>query len=143
MTTIAYRNGVLAADSRETNEHDNGTSFVVSDKCQKLYVLPDGSVVGCAGSSESGHLLVQSLIKKTATPKLEHTEAMHITRKGVFLYEGSAWLPMRDRYYAIGSGAGYAIAAMKAKASAIEACRIGAEMDPCSGGSVRWRRVSR
>lgn len=141
MTTIAYRSGVLAADSRETNEHDNGTSFVVSDRCAKLYRLPDGSVIGCAGSSENGHVLVNALKKKLATPKLEHTEAMHVTKKGVFLYEGSTWLPMRDEFYAIGSGAGYAIAAMKAKADAVTACKIGAEMDPCSGGRIKSLRA--
>lgn len=141
MTTITYRAGVIASDGRETDEHDNGASYVITDRCKKLFRLPDGSVIGCAGSSENGALLVQAITKKLATPKLEHISALHVTRKGAFLYEGAAWLPIRERFYAIGSGGAYAVAAMKAGADAVKACRIGAEMDPCSGGKVSWLRA--
>lgn len=145
MTTIAVRNGVMAADSRETDQHEAlEFSFVVSDRTRKLHRLPDDSVFGGADGSESIHRLLESLKSKTTCPKIENVSGLLLNPDGsVRLYEGSAWIKIKDPYYAIGSGASFAMAAMHAGADAITAAKIGARMDPFSGGRVRWMKARR
>lgn len=143
MTTIAARDGVIAADSRETDQHEKlETTYVIKDTCKKLFRLNDGSVIGFAGSSESGRRLLDAMRKKTAIPKLDDMSAIHLRADGsMWLYEGSIWVEIREPFYAIGSGAGFASAAMRADADAVTAARIGSEMDIYSGGRVRSLRI--
>jgi ATP-dependent protease HslVU (ClpYQ) peptidase subunit len=142
MTTIAARNGIIAADSRETDQHEKlETTYVVKDTCKKLFRLKDGSVLGCAGSSESGRRLIDAMKKGHALPKLDDMSAIHVRSDGMWLYEGSIWVHLKDPFYAIGSGAGFATAAMRAGADAVTAAKIGSEMDIYSGGRVRWLKV--
>jgi hypothetical protein len=145
MTTIAARAGVMAADSRETDQHEAlEFSFVVSDKAHKLHRLPDGSIFGGADGSESIHRLLESLKKKHACPKIENVSGLLVPPTGgLRLYEGNVWLKVKEPYYAIGTGASFAMAAMHAGADAITAVRIAARMDPFSGGRVRWMRARR
>ena len=140
MTTIAARAGVMAADSRETDQHEAlEFSFVVSDRARKLYRLPDGSIFGGADGSESIHRLLESLKKKLSCPKIENVSGLLLNRdKSIRLYEGNVWLKVKEPYYAIGTGASFAMAAMHAGADAITAVKIAARMDPFSGGRVRW-----
>lgn len=139
MTTVCARDGVLAGDGLECDEE-----MVVDRKCQKVFRLPDGRLVGFSGHSEQAHVLLDAMKNKLAIPRLEHCTGLMVDTKGaIWLYEGMVWRRCRVKFYAIGSGAYFAMAAMKAGADALKACRIGADMDPSSGGLVRWLSVTK
>lgn len=135
MTTIVYdkRNKIIAADSRNT---DNGGARWLVDKIEKL---PDGSVfIG------SGHLYTIGQCKHWAkqgfaeakrpdfTFFLEDMEerdfsCLHISKDGetVTLIDAEMCIqPVINNFMAIGSGAAYALGALEAGASAVEAVEI-------------------
>lgn len=142
MTTITARDGVMAGDSRITDGDDNDTGFVVSGSERKIFRLRDGRLFGGSGDSEEIDILKLSLKKNHFTPHLSHVNGIVIfPDKTTFLYQGKLWTKIREPFYAIGSGAGYAMAAMYAGADAIEACKIGAMMDPFSGGRIRHLKI--
>jgi ATP-dependent protease HslVU (ClpYQ) peptidase subunit len=139
MTTIAYRDGVLAADSRECDE-----GIVVDNRCTKVFRLPDGRLFAAAGSSEDGYRLLIALQKNHTPPSLEEVSAILVLLNGTFwLYEGNVWRVQKGKFYALGTGAPFAYAAMKAGADARKAAAIGAELDPNSGGKVKFLRLRR
>lgn len=137
MTTIAYRDGELATDSRIT-----AGDMIVSDKRTKVHRLRDGSLMAWAGSVQDAELLLQAM-RRTAKPaekhpKLEDISALHLRTDGtLWEYEGEAWVKQDLGYYATGSGSPYAFAAMDAGASAKDAVRIAIKRDANSGGRVQ------
>jgi ATP-dependent protease HslVU (ClpYQ) peptidase subunit len=141
MTTIAYRDGELATDSRIT-----AGDMIVSDVRRKVHRLRDGSVVAWAGSVQDAELLLQAM-RKTAPraakhPKLEDISALHLRTDGsLWEYEGEAWVKQDPGYYATGSGSPYAFAAMDAGATAKDAVRIAIKRDANSGGRVQSLRL--
>lgn len=140
MTTIAYRDGVMAGDGRETSIEEGESSFTLSDDCVKIHRLPDGRLFGGSRGSEEIDRLLAALRdgkEKWPTPKLEDINAMVVDLKGrIWLYEGNMWIRCKDKYYAVGSGARFAFPAMDAHATAVQAVRIGIKRDPFSGGTV-------
>lgn len=140
MTTIVYdkRNKVIAADSRNT---DNGGARWLVDKIE---TLPDGSFVLGAG-----HLYTIAACKHWAKSGFAETKrpdftffledmedrdfsVLHITKDGavVTLIDGEMQPQLvTNDYMAIGSGAAYAIGALEAGASAIEAVEIACKHD--------------
>lgn len=144
MTTIAARDGVLAADSVETDVADGDATWVITHTAKKIFRLPDGSLYGGAGSSEDIWRLYDALRKNQPCPKLDHVSAILVKPNGkMMLYEGHVWLPIREKFYAIGTGAPFAFAAMKNGANAKAAAKIGAAMDPFSGGKVRVLKIKK
>lgn len=134
MTTIAYRNGILASESRLTEK-----SFVWTDRCKKIWRLPDGSLFGASGENDGGELLLRAMRDgKEKMPELSHTKGLHIKKDGsIWIFEGEIWVEWPEEFAAIGSGKRYAMAAMKAGADAPTAVRIAKEMDVYSGGEVQ------
>ena len=145
MTTIAYRAGIMAADSRETIQNDEHSSwYVLQDKCKKVIKLKDGSIFGGAHGSESIARLEDALRKGLHPPKLEDIAGLLVNPQGrMWLYEGNVWQRVHGRYYSVGSGSIIAFAAMDAGATAIEAATIAARRDPFSGGKVTAVRLRR
>lgn len=132
MTTIAARDGVLAGDGKETDEE-----MVVSRRCRKIFRLKDGRLVGFSGDSEPAMVVYDAMRKGQAIPEMSGCTGLMIDTKGaIWLYEGKVWRRHRVQYYAIGSGAYFAFAAMMAGADAVKACSIGADLDPHSGGRI-------
>jgi 20S proteasome alpha/beta subunit len=140
MTTIAYRNGVLAADTRETEK-----DTIYSDRVRKVHKLRDGSLYAAAGSGEACEMLLQSLIKRTKCPAPLDVEALHVKPDGsLWVCAGNAWLPMDyEPYYAMGSGATVALAAMDAGADAVKAVRIAIKRNTHTGGRVQHVKLRR
>jgi 20S proteasome alpha/beta subunit len=133
MTTIAYRDGELAADSRVTDG-----DMIVSDARKKVHRLKDGSVVAWSGSVQDAERLLRAMRKSAPTPQLEEISALHLRTDGsLWEYEGEAWVKQDPGYFATGSGSPYAFAAMDAGASAKEAVRIAIKRDAGSGGRVQ------
>ena len=144
MTTIAYRDGIMAGDGRETCIGDDESAVVLTDKCIKVFKLRDGRLFGGSRGSEDLTRLHQALVKNTPLPKLEDVNGLLVDRKGrIWLYEGHIWQRIQARYYAVGSGSVFALGAMDAGATAIEAVRIGVRRDPYSGGRVTHVRLPR
>lgn len=143
MTTIAARAGVMASDSRETDVHEAlETCFVVSNSSKKIWRLPDGRLFGGSDASEDITRLYIALEKHYGPPKLDHVCGLLINLDGSMeLYEGNIWVKIKSPFYAIGTGAAYAMAAMHAGATAEKAAAIGAMMDPYSGGRIQVLKV--
>jgi len=147
MTTVAYRDGVLASDGRLSI----GKEWVENDTARKLYPLADGSVVGIAGNSYQWTELVKRLKKlaKSEEKKLPNSkdfsrcEALLVcpNKDIYYLGMGSGWSKLKNRPTAIGSGWQFAMCAMDAGADAATACRIAIKRDMYSGGKVKTIKV--
>lgn len=134
MTTIVYRDGVLAGDSRVTID-----DMVSTDKQTKVHKLRDGRLYGWAGGVEDAERLRQALRKNAPPPALQEISALLIDTDGaIHLYEGNIWIEQKgEPYYAVGSGAPYALGALDAGCSALDAAKIAIKRDINSGGKVR------
>lgn len=148
MTTVAYRDGVLASDSRVT-----GKGYLWTDKAKKVFRLPGGSLVGLAGDDyNSGWLLreLQKLAKENETPiklpngKFKGAQAILVDDKHVYFFGWGVWEKLNPKeypYYSIGSGSTIAMSAMDAGASAVEAVNIAKKRDVYSGGRTQMIEV--
>jgi ATP-dependent protease HslVU (ClpYQ) peptidase subunit len=124
MTTIAYKDGVLAAD---TCRVVNG----IATKCSKLHRLEDGSVFAGAGNSTDIAKCFRWLTggEKPAN-ELESLSALHLTEDGLFYIDGALEpLLMDQEYWAVGSGADFAIAGMFMGMSAQDAVTLASKLD--------------
>jgi ATP-dependent protease HslVU (ClpYQ) peptidase subunit len=133
MTTIAFRDGELASDSRVTNG-----DMIISDARKKVHRLKDGSIVAWSGSVQDAERLLRAMRKGATLPHLEEISALHLRMDGtLWEYEGDAWVKQDPGFYATGSGSPYAFAAMDAGATAKDAVRIAIKRDAGSGGRVQ------
>jgi hypothetical protein len=138
MTTIAYRDGVLAGD---TMTHIN--KMKAGFNTRKVFRLPGGAV-GYAGDVDAGEFFV-SVIKadfkengELSFPKIKLKGVTAIIAvPGTFhLWEGG-WVSTAMPYFAIGHGMNWAIAAMDAGATAREAVAVSIKRDLYTGGKVQ------
>ena len=139
MTTVAYRNGVLAADSRLNWDDAYATSMT------KLTKLPDGSWLSTAGAMQDGERLRKWYEKGAVASR--YPKKMSI--QGLLLApDGSVWMfdddgrirveENSDHFVAIGSGAPAALGAMQMGAGAVQAVEIAAKIDLATGLPVQW-----
>lgn len=132
VTTIAWDGKTLAADSRITS---GGLPSYVT----KAWRLPDGRLLGCAGSMASAHAVYRWLAEggdKPSAPK--DFTAMRITNRidGPHIEiadEGMDFYRIHAAKWAIGSGRDFAIAVMALGRSAREAVEIAAQFDIYTG----------
>ena len=82
MTTIAYRNGVMAGDGRETQIAEGESALIIRDTDRKVFRLKDGRLFGAAKTSEDILRLYNSLKNGTPLPKLEDVNASHKSDAG-------------------------------------------------------------
>lgn len=140
MTIIAYTKGILASDTKAVDEQNQVL------KTQKLFRLGNGSVIGTAGNADIRDMLAildkASLSKLPTKLKLASHAALF---KGLWLFPGgelfrvsveaidTRWeaeiLPILDPWAAVGSGSAYALGAMVAGKTAVEAVRIACRLD--------------
>lgn len=138
MTTVAYRDGILAADGRVTTK-----DFIESDNDRKIFRLTDGSLFGTSGDYAGGLqmyrlLFASSKLKKPNLPSISAKIRALLINNDIWYYEGGVWEKRKDDYLAIGTGGKFALAAMDAGATAKEAVRVGIKRDIYSGGKLRW-----
>lgn len=144
MTTIAYRNGVMAADSQTSTDTEGGGARYF--KCVKLYRKfagqPNEAILGTAGETFSGLVFVDWYgTGKDAPENLIHGDAdftvIVLTRvdgKHV-LTEFDKWCrgdEIIEPFYAVGSGAKGALVAMHCGKSAQCAVEITCLVDTYS-----------
>lgn len=139
MTIIAWDGKTLAADRLLSGGNTKNHTVKIA-KVQ-------GHLIGAAGRGIACAAFV-NWFKEGAEPEkfplhefgAEEPEcnAMVITPQGGLLVFENSPVPMHflDTQYAIGSGAGYARAAMHLGKSAAEACAVAIELDPNCGGPV-------
>lgn len=140
MTTIAYRDGVLAADSLVTLG-----STKVHGSYQKIRRIGE-YLVGTAGSVASCQAFVDWLRSGDDShppPKGEYNALIVDPRGRVREIENGSVLPVPRgaKFFAIGSGSPYALAAMYAGATAIDAVKIAAKIDTSTGLPVKTLKV--
>jgi ATP-dependent HslUV protease subunit HslV len=132
MTTVAYRDGWMVADSQLTSGN------TMKHRVAKIERLPDGRLVGLAGDWPSA-LRALAWIRAGGDPEStpddldDATCLMVASESGVALYDSDLTaMPLLDAFAAIGSGAEYAVGAMEAGATAEEAVLIACRRDPSS-----------
>lgn len=150
MTTVAYRDGILAADSRYTEQSESGGDRVFQSK--KLYTIdlpkiPDRfqirAYIGLAGGQAGLTFLRWVRNGMDYDSKPEFGKADDFSAIVVLLSLGSRGgltvavydtycepEPVMEHYHAIGSGAKCAFTAMDCGKSAEEAVELAAERDP-------------
>lgn len=136
MTTIAYKDGVIACDSRMT-EGDT----ILYDEYNKHKVV-EGVHFFCAGSVEDIPHLIQFYLG--GEERSGRVTAIVVDGGEVFsvkLGDGFTEVIPVDYPYAIGSGQDYAIAAMDMGADAKTAVKQAMKRDPFTGGRVRTFKV--
>jgi len=141
LTTIAYKDGIIAYDSRMCSG-----DRILDDDCNKKKII--GKQVffyaGCWGEETELNQAIDDPDFKIRS----HGEAIiiedgRIYTAGMNDEENSRWKqPLEpDKVYAIGSGAGYALTAMDMGASAKEAVKMAIKRDSNSGGRVRAFKI--
>lgn len=139
MTTILFKDDTLYADSRGYS----GANAPIGSK-QKLFKLPCGAIFG--GSST-----VRGAIVQLRLAAIEHgwedvcydedikADGILFSSTGLFFFScGKCWSKIDvDNPIAIGSGAEYALGALRAAATPEEALRIACDLDVWSGLPVR------
>lgn len=137
MTTIVYKDGILAADSRAYAGHPTPIGMK-----RKIFALEDGSMVGIStcipGLGEALYRWFESGRHNDHMPAIGDPKftALHITKQGHVFFYNDSYLPsgpMHAPFYAIGSGDGYALGALHAGATAHQAVKIGTICDIWSG----------
>lgn len=135
MTTIAYKDGVIAYDGRQTRN-----SRIVSDTSQKCKVV-DGVSFFLSGTVCDEQALIAAYFGTPSSAPVECSG--YVVDSGKLMMVGhdddtGIWKQDLDPSNpdAIGSGAPYALAAMDMGASAAEAVRAAMKRDIYSGGKV-------
>jgi hypothetical protein len=133
MSTIAYRDGVLAADSRVSDD------WIMPHTGRKIERLPSGLLFAFSGNVyKQQAFLAWVLSREGEQPDLGDDSKAMLVRPGgevtFFMYKGS--LVVEGPFCALGGGAPIAIAAMHMGASARRAVEIAALVDPYTGGDI-------
>lgn len=135
MTTIAYRDGMLAADSRVTAD-----GWIPPYRDHKIEKLPDGRLLGFSGNpyflDEFRRWLVNDETFRMPDLK-DEAKALVVSLDGnVTLYQFTGRFEVSAPFVAVGSGFPAALAAMYAGADAKRAVEIAALLDDNTGGEI-------
>jgi len=144
LTTIAYKDGVIAADSCATDEGSE-TAGAVKTQCEKLFrKIVDGRnvIIATAGETAPGLTFVQwyGSGKKRPSRLADADFTVLVLDDGV-LYESGPWCVLEKvmaPFYAIGSGRKCALAAMACGKTALEAVEVASLFDPYTAGPFVW-----
>ena len=141
MTTIAYKDGVFAYDSRITSG-----STIVDDEANKM-TERDGHVLFCTGATPDIENLIELYCGRPQDAEDISANALAITN-GVIYFVGwnktdGLWKSVvgAEKIYSIGSGSDHAWTAMDCGKSAAEAVELAKKRDSGTGGEVRTYRV--
>lgn len=147
MTTIVYRSGVLAADTRAWS----GDKVPIGFK-RKIHQLKDGSMIGISSAKvgEPERFLetiktIESDVWKTTLDEDFAVGAILVSPAGdVYYFNDSRNFvgPLTGEWLVIGSGEEYAIGALSMGASAEEAVKVAAQHDPWTAGEIHTLRLT-
>lgn len=139
MTTIAYRDGVIAVDGRRT-END----LIVTDTAIKSYTYKDHFFVLCGDCSDMEGLM--HAVVHDASDKRFEAGGLMVDPNGTLWTVGGEDTPWKARHdpdvpWACGSGRDFAIAAMDHGKSAKQAVKYAMTRNVYTGGKVRTYKV--
>jgi ATP-dependent protease HslVU (ClpYQ) peptidase subunit len=156
MTTIAYKDGFMAADSRCTDEC---AAFVT--KIRKIDRLPNGAVVGRAGDADARDVI--AILGKATARKMPSRKELGETKtefRGILAFPNgrvftigversgdndTSWtgevVEVEERMCAVGSGYQFALGAMAGGKGAKQAVEIACRYDGFSQPPVRVVQV--
>lgn len=145
MTTIAYRDGVLAADSRAT--WDDG----VASKVVKMWALLSkiepvkGAILLATAGDLYAALLFKDWLESGGEPRLhdrgvgeQHDfEAVIVHKSGIYSANRLCRIVENpEPFWAAGSGCKFALAAMHCGKSARDAVQVAMHFDPYTAGRI-------
>jgi len=136
VTTIAYRDGVIAADSLITQ---NGTRI---GTVAKIVRVPGGGLAGVAGEL-GGMARFLDWARSGAEGELTFStceiDGFLVTAEGQVLVttDSGGMVKIKQPFHAVGSGRDFARGALAAGATAVEAVKIAMKFDTQTGGRVR------
>jgi ATP-dependent protease HslVU (ClpYQ) peptidase subunit len=140
MTTVAYRDGILAGDTRVMSGE-----LIERGHFRKVFRLKTGILLGFAGDAHDFQKIVIELKKSPANliPIKSSLNVIMVRPDGVVMErDDSGWTQSeRAEFYAIGSGRTAALVAMTCGKSAAEAVRIAMLFDPHTGGRVQMVKL--
>jgi 20S proteasome alpha/beta subunit len=133
MTTIAYRDGVLAADTQMT-----AGGWIRPGRAKKLMRLEDGTLLGICGTYATALKAMSQAAAGEDVKTVEDDTVVRIAPDGsIDIFQAGASYALEGaEFYAWGSGHSVALGAMHAGASAEEAVRIATLVDNETGGDV-------
>lgn len=140
MTTIAYKDGVIAYDSRMT-----AYSIVVDDDYRKLFQRNDTSLFYCGDVGDIDDYL-KFYFDNEIPKRLLDCESLVYEKDKLYcsdvVSEGDTFrirkMPLRkDGFYAIGSGTRFALAFMDVGMDAYDSVIATAKRDVWTGGTIR------
>lgn len=131
MTTIAVNRAMMAGDSL----CDDGG---MRTKGQKVFESADGCILGFAGSFAQGIRFVEWYEdEEGAPPNCDEVSILILDRKGkITLWDGHP-TPIKEKFYAIGTGAQAAMSAMMCGKTPQEAVKIACKIDMNTGLPVK------
>ena len=137
MTTIAYRDGVLAADTRVS------TGGIMDCEIIKIARNSDGDLAGASGdagfSAEFLRWFLGGEKQNTPVPKKENNpyEGLIFRSSGeINVFDEGGVCQVTAPYYASGSGVCIALGAMAYGADAEQAVRMAMKHDVSTGGEI-------
>jgi len=136
MTTVAasVKHRMIAADSMCSAD---GYHYLVT----KLWQGAESSY-GCAGEWAQILKFLQLLEKGGDADSECDVQVLELRKDGLWLYDGHVNpFKLKNEYYAIGTGAPYAIAAMYCGKSPSEAVEIASLFDPATRGPVDIHKI--
>lgn len=148
MTTIAYKDGILAADTQLTI---SDTKLLSDDK---IRLLNKDTILAAAG--DLGSVLIaekffaQENWENATRPTIEKGKDDDNTLDAILIYKGKPYMvdgllipePIKHPHYAVGSGWKFAMAAMHSGMSAPDAVKFASELDVYTNNRVRYINVS-
>lgn len=142
MTVVAYRDGVLAADSAAS---DGDTIAHDIKKCWRIR----GNLIGCAGfvtDITKFILWFRDGADEDEFPKMRDLSALMVTPDAkIYSYDqlGPAPTECTSKYVAMGSGGAIALGAMYAGADAVTAVKAAIKHSHGCAGPIRTLRLSK
>lgn len=134
MTTIAYRDGTLAADTQGQVGHLKDPFPV-----RKIQVLSNNTVLALCGALAELDVLKNWMEAgmPDPLPQLQESTGIHfIDQNNIWVYELGGRFKFEGEFGAWGSGASVALAAMMLEQSAIEAVALAMKLDTYTGGQI-------
>lgn len=142
MTTIAYKDGVIAYDSRVTRG-----SLILSDTAEKMHVVNGVHFFGTGAVIDIKKLIAGYPDGNGCSGDID-SRVIAVTPEGLVAIIGCTeedgyWVDLQDSSVvnSIGSGSDFAFAAMDMGATAKEAVQIAAGRDIYTGGAIREFKI--
>lgn len=150
MTTIAYRNGVMASESGCVGD---GARVGAT---KKVFKLASGALYGSCGDADDRSLrkLLDKAKRGSQLPTAERLKKVVGDIQAILVLPcGEVWdvqtgndcgaLPLAADFHAVGSGHRFALGAMAAGATAEKAVAIACEYDVNSKGPIQVMKLAR